>query len=288
MSRRKFVLSLASNYLIIQVLRAPSGKSLRSAWQQSLAYLRGDTPSNFEVMETRYLEGDTSGPGLAILLQGALDAINTLAPTAQERLLDVVLGPTLSRVGVVERGAAGETPHWSDAERDAYVQAWVAQNWGMQTQACVIRNAPLGKQGRHLVTCIERVIIQNVEVLCAQAGFQLASCTPMLAHQLSRLLIPVVDRGADKDMAQPGSLRVCVCVQATADGGRLPLVHFVVLDAGEPLTITRMWLPDAGLSSQDRLYRSVVDRLRVQVRSAMEPVVEVFTWPSGVPGGHAP
>ncbi len=277
--KTKFVVSLAANYMTIDVMQATPAAGVHGAWKQWLAYLHRNDASNYRLVESITVQGNTGNPGLAVLFLKGLDVLRrnphyVLTGTP----LEVVLGPTLSRVGTLEMTSDG-TAKLSDADKQAYVEAWIAQNWKMQATDCVVCSIPFGKAGGHLITCIERYIVDVIHSLCEHEGIQLRSCQPALATHVVGLINEAVRRPNSKTSAEPQGLCCTVFTERAIDGRRAPIVQFVVHGAVESLVITRMWLDKDGDGHGDAEVAGVIERLRAQHGNAAAPTVERIHWP---------
>jgi hypothetical protein len=276
----KFVVSLAANYMTIDVMQALPASGLHGAWKQWLAYLHRQDDRSYRLVESITVQGNTGNPGLAVLFVKGLDILRanphyvlTGAP------MEVVLGPSLSRVGVVEIADDGPA-RLSEADRESYVNTWVTQTWKVQADDCEVRSMRIGTSARHLVTCIERYIVDVIHSLCEHEGIALRSCQPAVASHAAMLINEELRKPASTATATAAQgLRCTVFVERGVNGRRSHIAQFLVRDAKDSLSITRMWLNKNTATQSDTEVDSIIARLRAQHHSASEPAVNAIYWP---------
>lgn len=279
MTKAKFMVSLAANYMTLDAMQASPDTGLHSVWQRWLAYLQGHGTPHDRIAESFTVEGNSNKQGLAILFQRGLDRLKEssqhgLAGSAME----VVLGPTLSHVGVLDMVGDGKTP-LSDADRSSYVDAWIAQTWGIRSADCVVSCVAVAPTGRYLISCIERHVVDAIHVLCQQESIRLTSCKPAVAIHLAALINQQTRNPGTQGAQASQALRLCVFVERELLGGRSDLVQFLVLNASGPVSALRMWLPNRGGATGDTEIDRVIDRLRAQHHDGAAPSVDVVSWP---------
>lgn len=279
MTKAKFVVSITASYMTIEVLQRKPGGGLQGVWRRWIAYLHGQEDPNYRVVESISVHGNSNSHGLAILFQKGLDALKkspryVLAGSS----LEVVLGPTLSRVDILEMVSDGGAK-LSDTDKQSYVEAWISQTWKLQPIDCVVCRVSLGKSDRHLVTCIENHVVEVIHSLCGQEHVQLSSCKPALALHLTELLNDGLSKSSVDTAVNSTAQAFSVFTERAIDGGRTPIVQFVSMDHFGPKSVTRMWLArddNQGVGSQvDR----VIDRLRAQHRCHTAPRIHATHWP---------
>ncbi|MES2948838.1 MAG: hypothetical protein V4858_09900 [Pseudomonadota bacterium] len=280
MTKHRIVVSLATDHMSIDIMRPIRGKGLHQAWQRWSAYLQGDDAPHHSVMKSITVRGDTSMQGLAILFQKGLDAIKKSTQHVLDGAsLEVVLGPSLAHVGILEMITDGAVK-WSETDRNAFVEAWVSQTWAVQPADCMVRAVPVDHSGRHLVTSIERYVVETIASLCAQEAIRLSSCKPALAVHIASL-VNQGEGNTPSDGADDGpALNFEVFVERGLDGKRSSIVQFLVLRGCIPLSLTRMWLPEEDEeASNDGVVAQTINRLRAQHRSSGVPRVHIVGWP---------
>lgn len=290
MTQSRILVSLTAGYMSINVLQPTRTTGTRSAWQRWRAYLQGQATPDERVVHSITVQGNTSMQGLAILFQKGLDALKlSQLPALVGSPIEVVLGPSLSHVGVLEVVADG-AQKLSEAEKASFVDAWISQAWAVPPSECVVCCVPINRSGRHLVTGIERYIVNTIDTLCAQESLQLRSCKPALANHLATLVNDNSTR-APSPMAGNGStqdINFGVFVELGINDRRTNIVQFLVFMGSEPLSVIRMWLPVVEGVNEDSEVKSVLQRLQAQYQHASAPQVDWVRWPLGVVGAAKP
>lgn len=286
MTQSRILVSLAAGYMTLDVLQPTRATGIGPAWQRWLAYLQGQVAPNERVVHSITVQGNTSMQGLAILFQKGLDALKkSQFPALAGSPVEVVLGPSLSHVGILDM-VADEAAKLTEADKSSYVDAWILQTWAVLPTECVVCYVPVNRGGRYLVTCIERYIVDTIETLCAQESLQLRSCKPALANHLATLVNNKSHHSpsplADEDKAQ--AIGFCVFEERGINSRRTNMVQFLVFNGAEPLSATRMWLPVLEGVGQDLQVESMLKRLQAQYRCAGVQPVSWVRWPLEVKG----
>ena len=290
MTHSRILVSLAAGYMTLDVLQPTRATGIGPAWQRWLAYLQGQAAPDETVVHSITVQGNTSMQGLAILLQRGLDALKkSQLPALDGSPLEVVLGPSLSHVGILNMAADGSTK-LTEADKASYVDAWIWQTWAVQPNECVVCYVPINRDGRYLVTCIERYIVDAIDALCAQESLQLRSCRPALANHLASL---VNNNGARATSATvegdtASNMNLAVFVEQGTNAQRTNVVQFLVFKGAEPLSTTRMWLPLVEGVNEDSEIKSVLQRLQAQYPHARAQPVDWVRWPLAATGVAKP
>jgi hypothetical protein len=285
MTQSRILVSLADGYMTLDVLQQTRAAGIGPTWQRCLAYLQGKATPNESVVNSVTVQGNTGMQGLAILFQKGLETLKTsqLAALAGSPL-EVVLGPSLSHVGILDMVAVGAAK-LSEADKASYVDAWVWQTWAVQPSECVVCYVPINGRGRYLVTCIERYIVNAIDTLCAQESFLLRSCKPALANHLATLVNNNGTGAPSPDVGDEApNLSFGVFKERGVTGKRSSLVQFLVFKGAEPLSATRMWLPIADGADEDSGVKPVLHRLQAQYKHVGVNQVHMVCWPPNVAG----
>jgi hypothetical protein len=288
MTKSRVVVSLAESYMTLNVMQAAPSKGISQTWRRWGAYLHGMDAPFERIAHSVTVEGNTGMQGLAILFHKGLDTLKrNQSQTLDGTPIEVVLGPSLSHVGILEMTSDGGTK-LSEADKNSYVQAWILQTWAIQPDECVVRYVPISGGNRYLVTCVERYIVDAIDTLCAQEGLRLSSCKPAMAKHLAALVNTGSQTAVINGAGESQAVHHSVFIECNLSGGRANVVHFLTLNRSAPTSIIRMWLPNPRDGSKETGIAEVVQRLHAQYRSLDAKKLDLVSWPDRLDGATSP
>jgi hypothetical protein len=235
-------IAVASDHLVIDVLRPVRSRGLGFLIQKGVATLKADTDAYYELVERNVLAGNTESDHLRQLLLQGLKALQQRHNLVGAHLR-VDLGYKHAKVGVM---ACGPTQgQFSAAEWGASTQAWAVQMWNTNAHDCIIRHSPLADGRAFMVTCVDKGAVEAIHSVCTARSFAFVHCAPALLSQLQK--VP-----SDTPNVTDGAFNIAVFVEKSFSGAPAPMVQLVALNNGQPQSVYRIWLngaPDTDMNA---------------------------------------
>ncbi len=264
--RTRLHLCIASGHLRLDLLQPVRSTSMHMACQMLWAYLRGQDRRYYQVVGSATVKVRMDVDNLLASVQQAL---NQLELSSQIKLagsaLEVELGPTLARVGLLELDGQGTT-RLARADLNAFAKAWVSQTWGLDPTDHIIRISPLKNGRRYVLVCVSQTITQQLSQWCSQHGLQFTDCKPALVVYLNYMPVQATKS-------------VLVLTENATDTHSSHIAQFVVTDENGPLSISRIWMGAAHPARQDAEITQMVLRMCAQHQFQGEAEVHRHTWP---------
>lgn len=250
---------IAEQYVDFVLHKAKAEPGLTGMARDFRRFLNGSTSGLQTLVKAARIEGDTSPANLAMVLDKGISALKTQVGVDLSGVsMDVEIGANAAHVAVISMLHA-DGSRLSLSDRDAFVQSWIQQNWGLQ--GGIVKQAALQAVGRYIVTHVRQDVVTVVEDVCEFERLRLASCLPSLARRLAT--------------SERTSQSIEACIELGIDGARMPLVQYVVADESGPAGVVRAWVPSVGEHDVHRFGR----RVAAQYGMAKNDMVAVRAWP---------
>lgn len=247
--KQKLVLSFTAQALSLALYRAaPTNQSggamgwLLSLLESSAGTARAQPLAQVDVAL------DSSPTSLSQAMDQAwLGLQHKLGGKLQGIVFEAQLGQAYARLDLLELAEGAQLPGAVNLT-DTFLQAWAAQRWQLDPATQVIRSQVQAGSAKRLVSCVDRVVLNELEAFARQHQLRFMRCRPALLDALDQQV------QAAKSGAVHQGARILVWTEQARAARRSPVVQLLRFEGAQLQALWRGWLPpEASADADDAL-----------------------------------
>ena len=275
--KQKLVLTMTAGALSLALYRARPANQSGGA----LGWLLGLLESSPRVAPLQAVAqvdvalGSTPVARVQALDQAWQSLQRKLGGSVQGAVLEAQLGLSYSRLGLLELADGAALPRAANPA-EAFLQAWVAQRWQLDPSTQVIRSQGLAGSAKRLVSCVDRVVLDELQAFARQHRLRFTRCKPALLDALDQHAQHV------KSGAAGLGASTLVWTEQASTARRSPVVQLLRFEGAQLQALWRGWLPAPVLAEDgaDEPLEGAKRRFLACHRAGVDEVVRQQHWPA--------
>lgn len=274
--KQKLVLTLTTDALSLALYRAVPANQSGGALGWLLGLLESSPPvAKLQAVALVDVALGSTPVALVQALDQAWQSLQRkLGGSVRGAVLEAQLGLSYSRLGLLEPADGAALPRAANPV-NAFLQGWVAQRWQLDPNTQVIRSQVLAGSAKRLVSCVDRVVLDELQAFARQHRLRFTRCKPALLEAL--------DQQAQRAKSATGlGASTLVWTEQASTARRSPVVQLLRFEGAQLQSLWRGWLPAPVLAEEgaDEALEGAKRRFLACHRAGMDEVVRCQHWPA--------